>query len=308
MAPLKPARLQYLYEAVRQGTVRAAADSLGVAPSAVSRQIAKLEAELGVGLLERHRRGVVPTEAGELLLDHYRQQQAQQEALQSRLQALRGLRGGHVSLAVGEGFVGDLMAGAMRDFVAAHPQLTVDIQVAGTGEVVRRVLADEAHLGLLYHAPPEPKLRVQAGVCQPLCAVVAPDHPLSRRGLPLRLSELRDQPLATMVGAYGIRQLLDEAERAERWRFAPLMTSNSIAVLKHFARAGLGVALLPGFVVAVEEADGVLTSLPLRHPVLEAAEAQLVTRLGRELPPGAARLLQRLRQRMQAFRRHDDPV
>ena len=65
-------RLRYLFEAARYGAVRAAADALGVNPSVVSRQIALLERELDAALLDRHSRGVRPTEAGELLIEHYR--------------------------------------------------------------------------------------------------------------------------------------------------------------------------------------------------------------------------------------------
>lgn len=61
---INESRIRYLYESSRCGTVRAAAEHLGVAPSAVSRQIALLEDELGIVLVERHKRGVRPTEAG----------------------------------------------------------------------------------------------------------------------------------------------------------------------------------------------------------------------------------------------------
>jgi DNA-binding transcriptional LysR family regulator len=55
MKDINEKRVKYLYEAVQQGTVRAAADKLNVSPSAVSRQIALLEEELATTLIERHR-------------------------------------------------------------------------------------------------------------------------------------------------------------------------------------------------------------------------------------------------------------
>ncbi|WP_336935794.1 LysR family transcriptional regulator [Acinetobacter soli] len=58
-------RIKFFFEAVNKGSVRAAADALDVAPSAVSRQISQLEQELAVTLIERHRRGIKATEAGE---------------------------------------------------------------------------------------------------------------------------------------------------------------------------------------------------------------------------------------------------
>ncbi len=61
------ASLSYFAEVVRCGSIRQAADRLHVAPSAISRQISLLEHELGALLLTRSRRGVVPTEQGQLV-------------------------------------------------------------------------------------------------------------------------------------------------------------------------------------------------------------------------------------------------
>ncbi len=65
--------LRYLLAVVRAGSVRAAAEVLNVAASAVSRQIIELEAQVGETLLERLPRGVVPTEAGRLVAAHAQQ-------------------------------------------------------------------------------------------------------------------------------------------------------------------------------------------------------------------------------------------
>ena len=94
MSLVQDRRILYFFEAVRLGSVRAAADSLDVAPSAVSRHVAQLEQELNAPLMERHRRGVKPTEAGERVLEYYRQRMAQQEVLLDSLQSLSGLQSG----------------------------------------------------------------------------------------------------------------------------------------------------------------------------------------------------------------------
>ena len=62
-------QLQYLKEAVRLGSFSRAADALGLNQSVLSRQVAALEQEMGCPLLRRHGRGVVPTPAGERLLE-----------------------------------------------------------------------------------------------------------------------------------------------------------------------------------------------------------------------------------------------
>ncbi len=98
--------LRYLYEAAKLGSMRAAADSLGVAVSSVSRQIAQLEEDLGAALIEHGRRNIKLTETGELLIAHYSDQLRLNEAFEAKLADIKGLRTGRIQLAIGEGFVG----------------------------------------------------------------------------------------------------------------------------------------------------------------------------------------------------------
>ena len=158
MSLVQDRRILYFFEAVRLGSVRAAADFLDVAPSAVSRQIAQLEHELSAPLLERHRRGVKPTEAGDRVLGYYRQRLSQQEVLLESLQALRGLQSGAVVLAIGEGFIGGLGA-PLTEFSTLYPKVALQVNVCGTNEVIRQVVEDEAHLGLVFNPPADPKIR-----------------------------------------------------------------------------------------------------------------------------------------------------
>ena len=297
-------RLPYLFEAVQCGTVRAAADRLDIAPSAVSRQIALLEAELALPLIERHKRGVHLTQAGRLLMEYYREQRAHQEDLLAKLQEVRGLRRGHIRLAVGEGFVSDLMGAPLQYFCKRYPDITLTLDLAGTNEVMRLVAEDDADIGLVYNPPAEPKIVSRAQMRQPVHAIVAPDSSLMDRldkTGSLQLDTLYNVPLALMHGAYGTRQLMALAEQSEKHRLTPTVTTNSISVLKHFVRAGLGATFLPTFAVSQEIEAGVLCALPVDHPILKGAEAHLVTRAGRRLSGAANRLLTHLASKMEAF-------
>lgn len=297
-------RLSYLFEAVQCGTVRAAADRLDIAPSAVSRQIALLEAELALPLIERHKRGVHLTQAGRLLMEYYREQRAHQEDLLAKLQEVRGLRRGHIRLAVGEGFVSDLMGPPLQYFCKRYPDITLTLDLAGTNEVMRLVAEDDADIGLVYNPPAEPKIVSRAQLRQPIHAIVAPDSPLvaqAAKAGQLKMEALYEVPLALMHGAYGTRQLMELAEQSEKHRLVPTVTTNSISVLKHFVRAGLGATFLPAFAISQEIDAGVLCALPIDHPLLNRAEAHLVTRAGRRLSGAANRLLTHLASKMEAF-------
>lgn len=293
-------RIRYLHEAAISGSVRTAADRLGIAPSAVSRQITLLEEELGSVLLERHRKGVIPTQAGELLIAYYRQQSASRQDVVAKLESLRGLNRGSIHIVSGEGFAPELMSGPIRQFRQNHPGIAIAIDIAGTTEILRRIREDEAEVGLVYYAPPDARIVVRRSALQPLQAIVANGHPLQLQKS-VTLASLTQWPIALTQGAFGIRQLLDHAERSEKTRLEAALTTNLFSVLIHFVTSEQGIALLPAFAVANELKAGIVKAVPINSPSLSQAEAQLITRAGRHLSPAANRFVQYCMQGMQAF-------
>ncbi|MGU3493799.1 LysR family transcriptional regulator [Xanthobacteraceae bacterium A53D] len=300
-SPLDDHRLGYLYEAIRLGSVRAAADHLSVNASVVSRQIAHLEKDLGLLLIERLGRGVRATEAGELLAQRFRQWSADRADTLAKLQEIQGLKRGHVDIISGEGFISDLMAGPMNRFWQRHPNLTMSVEVAGTNDVIRGVAEDRYHIGLVYNAPADPRLRTAAASRQPICLVAAPDHPLALRGTPVRLADVADIPVAQLHARYGVRQIVAMAEMAEKASLVPALTTGSIHVLREFAKTGRGITFLPAFAIAADVAEGALVAVPVDNPLLAAVEAKVITRLGRQLPSAASQLLRALIAQMKAF-------
>ncbi|CAI8811236.1 MULTISPECIES: LysR family transcriptional regulator [Burkholderia] len=298
---LTDSRIVYFYEAVRCGTIRAAADWLDVAPSAVSRQIGLLEKELDATLVERHARGVTPTDAGRCVIEYFREQLAHRDDLISRLQELRGLKTGQVSLVLGEGFVSDLLAGPMQQFCRQFPGIRVNLDVGSTNDVIRKISNDEGEIGLVYNPPAEPKLVSRASKRQPMMAIVGPDFP-RRSHKVLTVQQLATYPLAATHPSYGTRQMMEAVEYAERVRLAPIITTNSFAILKEFVKSGLGISVMPAFAVAAELQNKELFAIEIAHPILENAEAHMVTRVGRKLSVAANKMLQMMTGQMRAFR------
>ncbi|RQZ98263.1 LysR family transcriptional regulator [Burkholderia cenocepacia] len=298
---LTDSRIVYFYEAVRCGTIRTAADWLDVAPSAVSRQIGLLEKELDATLVERHARGVTPTEAGHCVIEYFREQLAHRDDLISRLQELRGLKTGQVSLVLGEGFVSDLLAGPMEQFCRQFPGIRVNLDVGSTNDVIRKISNDEGEIGLVYNPPAEPKLVSRASKRQPMMAIVGPDFP-RRSHKVLTVQQLATYPLAATHPSYGTRQMMEAVEYAERVRLTPVVTTNSFAILKEFVKSGLGIAVMPAFAVTAELQARELFAIDIAHPILENAEAHMVTRVGRKLSVAANKMLQMMTGQMRAFR------
>ena len=95
--------------------------------------------------------------------------------------------------------------------------------------------------------------------------------------------------------------MIRAAEAAHNLRLTAMVRSDSLMVLRNFVREGLGVTLLPAFVVAREIADGSIATKSLDIPALQQGEASIFTRSGRRLPEGATRLLEHAIRSMSAF-------
>lgn len=297
---LNEGRIGYFYEAVMKGTVRAAADSLNIAPSAVSRQISLLEDELGVALIERHKRGVSPTEAGSLLMDYYRAQKANQSDVMSKLQEIRGLRRGTIRVTMGEGFISDMVSGPIKQFCQKYTEISLVVNIGGTNDVVRDVVSDEADMGLVYNPPADPKIVSRAISRQPMYAVVGPNFPLLGKEK-VTLSDLVPYPLAMTHSVYGTRQILNAAMMMEKVWMTPVITTNSFILLNHFVKSELGFTLVPKFAVQQELDQKELFIIPVDNSLLINTEAHLITRTGRQLSTAANRLLQHFSAKMKAF-------
>ncbi len=283
--------LRYLYEAAKLGSMRAAADSLGVAVSSVSRQISQLEAELGLALLEHGRRNIKLTEAGQLLIEHYSDRLRLNEAFDAKLSDIKGLRTGRIQLAIGEGFIGQPLSNLLMRFNARHSGLLIDVHMsASSNEVVRLVCADDAHLGLVFQSSDDPRIRVLASVRQPLCAVMRVDHPLAQQKL-VKLAELNAHRLCLPESSFRTRQLLQTAEADERVSLQPAITSNSITLLKSLLESGEFFTVLPLLAVSKEVQTARFAAVPIDSPTLQEASVQLISRLGRRLPPAPLRMI-----------------
>src|SRR5271166_76473 len=120
-------RLRVLCEVAHRGSISAAAEALSYTQSAVSQQIAALEAETGLALLERHPRGVSLTAAGQTLVGHAEGILARLAVAEEALEAIAGLRGGHLRMASFPTAGATLMPLAIADFRASHPHVELSL-------------------------------------------------------------------------------------------------------------------------------------------------------------------------------------
>lgn len=282
--------LRYLLEAFNAGSMRAAGDRLDIAASSISRQVTQLEEHFGVALIERGRRGIKLTEAGEIVIEHYRNQIADREALRARLEELRASRTGTVTLWMGEGFLGETFTDLINTFNRSNPEVRLNITIGPSREIARMVIDDQAHMGLVFQIPHDPKIHLRTAIAQPLMVVAPPDHPLARCDR-VSLAQLREYPLCLAERSFRLRQILGEAEARSGLHLEPAITTNSIFVMLDAVRKGSALTVLPRLSVWSDLERGTLVSIPIADDRMENTSVCLILRAGRKLEGAPARFL-----------------
>jgi len=248
-------QLSAFVEVARWQSFAQAARHLDRHVSAVSRAVAALESRLGVRLLQRTTRRVALSEAGrdyfkrcEALLAEFDGADAEVRELGASLHG--NLR---VSAATGSGQV--YLAPIVAQFLAAHPLLTLDLQLSN-----RFVdLVEEGYdLALRVGALADSRLVAQR-LAPSRRLLVAGEAYLDRRAAPCAPQQLREHACLVLdIGAHPQRWELERARTRAAIDVAGPLRSNNSFVLVSACKSGLGISLLPEFVVAGELRRGEL--------------------------------------------------
>jgi DNA-binding transcriptional LysR family regulator len=278
---LLPVNLAYFLEVARTGSVTEAAHALNVAPSAISRQVAKLESGIGVPLFARHPRGMTLTDAGSRLLAHARRTETESTTLVEELRTGRGAEARSVAVACSEGFARRLVPRAIADFRREHPDVAFRVDVVARQEATRLVVEGLADVAVTYTMGPQHDVRVECAVVVPVAAIVPLGHELAGRDR-IGLADLCAYPLALASPGTSQRELFDIGAQLEGITVRPALVCDSLAPQYEFVRAGGGLALVGDLGDTEQSAatEGV-TYVPVDHPVFRQREAQVQTATGR---------------------------
>jgi DNA-binding transcriptional LysR family regulator len=279
-------RLRVLREVGRQSSLSAAAAALAYTPSAVSQQIAALEHELGVGLVERGARGATLTDAGRVLVRHAEEIFGRLQTAQEELQALAGLETGRLRLGAFSTACAVLVPRAVVAFRVRHPGVEVTLRELDPEEALAQLRARELDTALVYEFPVEQPasfdgLAYVHLLDDRLYVALPPGHRLARRRR-LRLRELAEEPWVQGVYRGSTLQVLPAACRAAGFEPNIVFRSDDHMAVQGFVAAGLGVALVPQLTVPTARRDLVIRPLEV--------EGDLLTRrVGVALPAGPYR-------------------
>lgn len=253
-------QLKYLVAVADAGSFTAAAESLHIAQSGVSAQIAKLERELGHRVFERGSRSVRLTAEGELLVAHARTALASVDAMTDAADDLAGLTRGHVRLGTVIGCTLPGYIAGFAEFRADHPNVSVEVAEGNSDDLVAALRSGGIDVGLLAHADPLPDdVASHTLIREPLTAVCAGGHPWARRSS-IECADLASQTILCLPPGAGARRALEITCSAERVPLAPAVQTYSPETLLALAARGVGIAVLTA---AMARGHSDVTAVPI---------------------------------------------
>ncbi len=277
-------QLAYFDAVVRHGGFTRAAEHLHVAQPAVSAQIRRLEAELGVELLARTTRRVALTHAGELLWARARRVLDELDAARADLNQLADVLRGRVRIGAIQALDPFDLPGALAEFHTRYPGVELVLRSGRLQRLLAGLDAEDLDLALgPIPAELPDRFSAQRLFSEELVIVTAPGHPAARRRT-VSLAALRDEPFICLPADSGLRRLLDEA--AARAGFTPRVPfeATTLSRIRALAGHGLGVALLAR---SVATAPGPPVAVHSVHPHPVHRAVGLIRRRDRALAPAA---------------------
>ena len=284
MAGMELRQLEYFAAVARHRHFTRASRDLNIAQPAVSQQIKRLEAELGVDLLRRSTRSVELTEAGEILLARAHRVLAEIEAARQELSELGGLLRGRIE--VGALPVATLdTPGLLKEFVELHPGVSLHLHELTLPDTLPRIRRDEIDVSFALADPAELGEEFGGRVFydEEVVALVAADHELAGQGS-VTLERIAEEPLIRFRAGSAVQRVVDERFAAADLHPHYSFESYELAMIGALASRGLGAAIIPGGYIVREGPPIRALALdpPIRLPV------SLIWRDGRQLPPAAA--------------------
>src|ERR1700740_538809 len=249
-------KLKVFHAAAEAGSFTHAGEQLGLSQSAVSRQVSALEQELTVSLFHRHARGLILTEQGELLYRTAHEVFMKLEAARTKLTDSRERPNGELKVSTTPGIGVHWLTPRLGEFLDLYPD--IQITLIPTDEAPALAMRG-ADVGVRVRHPTTPGLIQRKLFSVHFHAYGSPDY-LKRFGTPRTHEELDGHRILLLGGAvpahFANRRWLLAGGRDGKGPRMPSLSVNNVLGVLRAAQKGLGVAMLPDYLV--EENGGLV--------------------------------------------------
>lgn len=244
-----------------------AAKAVFLVQASVSERIASLEKKVGVRLLDRLGRKVIPTAAGELLHKHATLLLEMKETAQLEIEKFMGLEQGEVFMG-GSTIPGEyILPNLLGRFNKKYPHLSVKLTIADSSEIENQVLAGKLEIGVVGSKSTHENILCQKLWKDELVLAVPVQHPWARRKT-VSLKELKETPFILREDGSGTLKILENYLRDygedgtnALKTFARFGSSTAV---KEGIKAGIGVSILSSRAIDTELKAGLLKALKVK--------------------------------------------
>ncbi|MEO8180864.1 MAG: LysR family transcriptional regulator [Deltaproteobacteria bacterium] len=282
-------------------SITEAARILRISQPAASKQLAELEASLGVSLVERRSRGVRLTAAGEVLSRHTWRLFQEEEAAERALQALLGLELGQLAVGASTTIGNYIVPGLFGELHRAHPNVNLELEIGNTARIREQLIEGRVDLGLTEGLIASGSrqleaLNVEVFTHDEMVLVIAPSHPLATEIGSIGARALERLPFIVRERGSGTREVVEDALARRQITIQPVMSLGSTEAVKSAVAAGLGAAFVSRLTLDLELSSGLLRVLELEDFPLRRA-LSLLTLEGKPPSPAATEFLRLLQAR-----------
>jgi DNA-binding transcriptional LysR family regulator len=284
--------LRLFLNVAEAGSITAGAARSGLALASASARVRGMEDQAGVPLLERGRRGVAPTPAGRALLHHARLVTGQVERMRGELGEYARRLKGHVRLLANTAAAAEFLPEVLAAFLAANPNVDVDLDERPSHEVARAVAEELAEVGVAADHADLSGLEVLPFRTDRLVLVAPPDHAFAGRAR-IAFAEALGSEFVGLSGDSALGgHLAGHAARAGR-RMRTRVRVRGLDAACRMVALGAGVAVVPKAAARRWDASGALVLVPLDDPWADRRLVVVVRSLD-SLPFHARRLAEHL--------------
>lgn len=290
--------LKFIDAIARAGSIRRAAETMAITPSALNRRLLAVEQELDAPLFERMAVGVRLSAAGELFLAHARRQLADFDRVRSHIEDMKGARRGHISIGFNAGMVADGFGEALQIYQGEHDAVSFEIHQMTRPDIVDALIEYQIDLGVVIQASQHPALTTLATAPLDICAVMHPSHALAEQRC-VTFNELLSYPLILPPNG-SLRHFLNVSARRQGYELRP-----DIEAELQFAGATLAKGKAIGFQIntatRTEIALPQMIGIPISRRDLPQPFLHLLQLRGRALSVAAGRFADMLTQRFARY-------
>ncbi len=269
--------LTVLREVALRGSFSAAAEALAYTQPAVSQQIARLEKQVGVKLIEREPRGIRLTPAGEVLVRHTERIMAQLAAADEELQEVATMARGRLRIGSFATAAGTIVPRAVAAFRHLRPAIEVEIALLEPEESVPAVRRGDIEVAITEEGgfsgdTDTTGLEVEHLLDDHMWVSLPADHPLATRHA-IELSELRDEDwmFACLTGTCADSNVVLRACQDAGFQPRIAYQSDDYFAIQGLVASGMGVALIPGLGLASTRDDVAVRPVKGRPPYRRVA-------------------------------------